>query len=272
MIANIGITQLVLHTAPAMKPRSSWLSPGQVDFPIAFSQGMAQLLVWVAVLGLAGIIVALTLWSDIRKKRVSGRAVLAIMLVGAGLAWSAPLLLANPYESIFVLTTIMLGLLLAFAKASGKTSETILAPLSGACAVVAIVCAASAWIIYGPTLAKSADRSGYIASQPYSVAPFGYAALHEEIRGAADLCRMGTHARQERLLIDDATYFAFMESRLPEHQLGVIGLWRGGIDDPIAYLRSRNSSGIVVGCHLLPADIRARSVSYGRICCLNLRD
>ena len=69
----------------------------------------------------------------------------------------------------------------------------------------------------------------------------------------------------ERLVV---TYFAFMESRLPQHRLGVIGLWRGTIDDPIAYLRSRGSSGAILGCHLLPPNLRARAKSEGRFCCL----
>lgn len=69
-------------------------------------------------------------------------------------------------------------------------------------------------------------------------------------------------------MIDDVTYFAFIRSRLPQHQLGVIGGWNGEIKDPVGYLKSRNSDGAVVSCHLLDADMRARSKSIGNFCCL----
>jgi hypothetical protein len=50
-------------------------------------------------------------------------------------------------------------------------------------------------------------------------------------------------------MIDDLTYFTFMQSYRPQHQLGVIGLWKGSISSGLGYLRSIRSDGFVVGCH-----------------------
>ncbi|GGD30088.1 hypothetical protein [Croceicoccus pelagius] len=272
MLGNIGLTRLVLRTSPEITPTSLWLLPGQVDYAVVLSQGLVQLIVWAAILGLGGTFVVPTLWSSVRGTLINGRTVLAIMLVGAGLAWTAPLLIVNPYEAVFVLPSIMLGLLSAFVHDGGRFLEKALSFLSRICAMTGIACALSAWIIYGPSLAQSFGRSGDIASQRFSVAPFGFHTLRSEIEATAELCGIGRPKYQRRLLVDDVTYFMFMESRMPEHEIAVLGTRDNSIDDPIAYLRSRNSSGIVVGCHLLPADIRAKSVSYGRICCLNLRD
>ncbi|HWU03971.1 MAG TPA: hypothetical protein VN222_14625, partial [Novosphingobium sp.] len=75
------------------------------------------------------------------------------------------------------------------------------------------------------------------------------------------------------LLIDDTTYFAFMESRLPQHQLAVLApKLHGSISDPLAYLRSRHSSGIILGCQWLPRELRHRAHMRGSFCCLAPRD
>ena len=69
-------------------------------------------------------------------------------------------------------------------------------------------------------------------------------------------------------MVDDVTYFSFIHSKLPQHQLGVIGGWNGDIKDPIGYLKSRHSDGAVVSCHLLRPGMRARAKAAGRFCCL----
>jgi hypothetical protein len=73
-------------------------------------------------------------------------------------------------------------------------------------------------------------------------------------------------------MIDDLTYFTFMQSYRPQHQLGVIGLWKGSISSGLGYLRSIRSDGFVVGCHLLPADIRVKSMQVGQFCCMGAGD
>ena len=101
-----------------------------------------------------------------------------------------------------------------------------------------------------------------------------YPRLRQEIDGAAPLCAIPEPERAQGVLLDEVTYFAYMESRLPHHRLGVFTqlngdpLWNGEIDDPVAYLKSRNSDGMIVGCQLLKPELRARARQNGRFCCL----
>ena len=77
----------------------------------------------------------------------------------------------------------------------------------------------------------------------------------------------GRHAGN--LLIDSETYFTFMENPMPQHELGVLSpQFHGVITDPIAYLKSRGSSGIILGCKWLPPELRRHAHSQGEFCCL----
>jgi hypothetical protein len=60
-----------------------------------------------------------------------------------------------------------------------------------------------------------------------------------------------------------------MGSHTPQHYLGVLPLrTRGSIEDPLLYLDKRHSSGIVMGCHKLPEELRDRARRQGSFCCL----
>jgi hypothetical protein len=139
------------------------------------------------------------------------------------------------------------------------------AVIIGVCALASPIAVAR---IYAPSLARADKHAGYLAAQPFSVSAFGYARLERDIRGVARQCGIGDPARAKALMVDDLTYFAFMQSRLPQHQLGVVGPWRGGITDPVAYLKRRGSDGVIVGCHLLPDALRRRARHQGGFCCL----
>jgi hypothetical protein len=73
----------------------------------------------------------------------------------------------------------------------------------------------------------------------------------------------------QRLLIDDLTYLALQEHRLPLHRLGVLSTWNGSIDDPVAYLRRRDSDGVIVGCRYLPPNMRAAASRSGEVCVIS---
>jgi hypothetical protein len=120
---------------------------------------------------------------------------------------------------------------------------------------------------YASALFEASQHEGYLNDQSYSLSIRGFSKLKLDIIGAANKCGIGEKGRPSGLLVDDLTYFAFMQSYLPQHQLGV-SLWKGSITDPIAYLRSRNSDGIIVGCRYLSDDLRRRAKSQGEFCCL----
>jgi hypothetical protein len=56
---------------------------------------------------------------------------------------------------------------------------------------------------------------------------------------------------------------------LPLHRLGVLSVWTGSITAPVAYLRSRGSDGVVVGCEYLPQEMRAAASRSGEICAIS---
>jgi len=134
--------------------------------------------------------------------------------------------------------------------------------------VLAIASPIAVTSTYGPSLVRAAGERGYLEKQPFSLSIFGYASVRPEILATARLCGIDDPAKANALLIDDLTYFAVMKSRLPQHRLGVLGMWHGKIDDPIAYLKSRGSDGAILGCHILPGDLRARAKRRGAFCCL----
>ncbi|MEO5641181.1 MAG: hypothetical protein ABIQ98_05385, partial [Sphingomicrobium sp.] len=122
---------------------------------------------------------------------------------------------------------------------------------------------------YLPSFRAAARSPAYLADQPYSLPLFGYRDAEPTIRAAAAQCGIGRHGRPRGLLVDDLTYFAFMDSERPQHRLGVFGLWRGQIVDPLAYLRSVGSDGAILGCRFLDPALRARAKSVGEFCCLD---
>jgi hypothetical protein len=127
-------------------------------------------------------------------------------------------------------------------------------------------------IVLGLTVSpmfESARAPGYIWRQPFSIAALGYPAIRHDIAVARAASGMPMNRRLERPMLDDLTYLALQDSHLPFHRLGVLWLWRGGISDPVAYLRSRNSDGVIVGCHLLPPDMRAVAHRSGEICAIS---
>ena len=70
-------------------------------------------------------------------------------------------------------------------------------------------------------------------------------------------------------LVDDLTYLALQDSVLPIHRLGVLSDWNGKIADPAAYLLSRRSDGVVMGCAYLPAALTAVANRVGDICAIS---
>ncbi len=104
--------------------------------------------------------------------------------------------------------------------------------------------------------------------QPNSVSAFNYDRVRPRIEAAARLCRLPPPERARALVMDDVTYYHVIRSYLPQHQLGVFGGWKGTQDDPLAYLRSRRSDGVLVSCRHMPENLRARAHRVGEICCL----
>ena len=271
LIGNIGVIDYLGLPTPREIPLSYWLERGQIGAPASFRWFLALVALWLVALGAATVGLGAGLWRALRERSLDPRIAMAVLLAGTIAVWSATQLIRNVYEAKFVLPVAMLAIVLALAGARGEgetpsRATKSLAVLLGLAAFASLAGVAS---IYAPSLARAAEQRGYIAKQPNSVPVFGYAGLESEVLATARLCNIPEPAKARAVMIDDLTYFTYMRSTLPQHRLGVTGLWRGSIADPVAYLKGRGSSGIIVGCHLLPSDLRARARSGdGKFCCL----
>ena len=269
LLGNVNITDYFSLVAPRPDPLSNWLAPDQIDRAGALRWHAALVLGWSAITLFAVACLIARAWQCWRARDLDSRLILAAALLAAVLGWSATQGHRNVYEACLVLPLVMLSILFALSgRSRGDRAEAFVQIVTVIVGLSAIASPLAVAAIYAPSIAQANRQAGYIPEQAGSLPVFGYASLKPDIFGAAGKCGIGDPGAARALMIDDVTYFAFMESRLPQHRLGVLGLWRGTIDDPIAYLRSRGSSGAILGCHLLPPDLRARARSEGRFCCL----
>lgn len=273
LFGNISLWGYIQLAAPSPAPMANWLPAGQIGAEAAGRWNIALALAWFAVAALMAIGLARGALACWRKKRLDARIVLAVVLLGSIIAWSATQGVRNVYEASLILPLLMLGAILAISagRLEGRAASLrdALALYLGLGAILSMGLTAALW---APSLARSNAQTGYIREQAYSLPVFGYGAIKPDILGLARTCGIPEPAQARSLLIDEATYFAFMPSRLPQHRLGVLGLWKGSIDDPVAYLKSRKSHGMILGCHLLPDELRARAKSRGSLCCIGAKD
>ena len=269
VFSNLNLWDYVERTAPAPFPLSAWLPEEQVTPDTYASWGLNLFALWALAMltGLIALVSAvITCW---RQRRIDPRPIMAIALMAAVLGWSATQSIRNFYEAGFVLPLLALAITFALSGPGqlGVTRKlaTVLAGVIAAAAVISPLLIAQIW---APSLQRAAQHPGYAIDQRHSISVFGYADVKPQIMAAARLCGIPEPKQANAVMIDDLTYFAFMESRLPQHYLGVVSVWRGSITDPVAYLKSRQSDGAIVGCQKLPPDLRARARSQDGFCCL----
>lgn len=270
LIANINLWGYIQLAAPSPEPEAFWLPAGQISAAAAGRWNIFLAFFWLAtgLMTVAALIRGVVAsWS---ARRLDPRIVLSVIALGTAVAWSATQLTRNVYEAALIVPLLMFSAVLAISswQPKGRVASLRegLAMYLGVGAIGSMVLIAALW---APSLGRSNAQTGYIAEQRHSIPVFGHSALRPDILGAARQCGMPEAAQANSLLIDEQTYFAFMESRLPQHHLGVLGLWKGTIDDPVAYLESRKSDGMILGCHLLPKHLRERARSQGQFCCLS---
>jgi hypothetical protein len=268
MLANISIFQYVSNIGPQLHPLSEWLERDQIGSAASSYWLVALDAAWALALIAAAITVAAAVLADLRKRRLDPRVALAVVAFGIAVAWSSTELIRNVYESKFVLLLVILAIVLALSTRSSDRLKLSLNTTASAIGLFALLSPFAIGAIYAPSLARAAGQQGNIEAQPNSVSVFGYSRLKPRIEAAAKLCGIKDPSKARAVMVDDTTYFAFMRSKLPQHQLGVVGLWSGKLKDPIAYLKSRGSDGAVVSCRVLHGAMRARARAAGNFCCI----
>jgi len=254
---------------PTKMPMSNWIPAGVFPGHVTSIAGLFVLAGWFT----AFVLVALALvrhfkangWRGVGEPRV----LIAGAIVSCVLVWGASQLIKNVYEAAHTLPMLLLACVLAWSLPANKASSPLMRKLplvfvTGMLISQALVIGASA----GPLL-RAARTPAYPPGQPFSVSVSGYDEVRRDISRAMQASGMPTDRPLKRLLVDDLTYLALQDHKLPLHRLGVLSVWTGSITDPVAYLRSRGSDGVVVGCEYLPAQMRALASRSGKICAIS---
>jgi hypothetical protein len=270
LLGNIRLLDYATLAAPAVEPMAGWLAPGQIGAGAQRGWRLALNLAWLGAMLVGLICFVGAVVHAMRERRLPPALLLSAAAAVSAVGWAGTEYQRNVYEAGFVLPLLALAIVLACAapraSATGSRLAAAMAILTGLGAVASAGLMAAS---YGPSLVRALDTTGHVLpDQPHSVSLTHYGSARRDILGAARLCGIPEPARAQGLLVDDATYPALAEARLPQHQLGVLGLWRGTIRDPVAYLKSRKSDGMVVTCALLPPELRARARTQGQFCCL----
>lgn len=269
LIGNIDLWAYGKLALPQEYPLSSWLPRFQVTSEQTDYWAAFFFFFWLAGSIFCALCLLRAVTAFFRERAFDRRAFLSLSLIAVMIAWSASQNHRNVYEAGWVVPLLAIAIVLAMSAGGltgrSQTARTGLAALLGFAAIGSVILTAAT---YGPALLHSNAQRAYIPAQPFSLPNFGYAGQKPLILAAARKCGIGDPARARGLLVDDFTYFTFMQSYRPQHRLGVFSVWNGTIDDPVAYLKSRGSGGMVVGCHMLPADLRGRAHRVGSFCCL----
>jgi hypothetical protein len=269
IFSNADLLEYIGFTAPSNEPMSDWLERNQVSFAQSTIWFRGLIFAWMAVLILAMISLTIAAGKALRQRKLDPKIAMALVIFASAIGWSATQITRNVYEASFVLPLVMMAALFALAApGEGRQHSRRLGLLATFLGLAAISSQILVVAVYAPSLARAYQQQGYIEQQPYSLAVFGYERVNPDIIGAARLCHITAKPRANALLVDDLTYFAFMNSYRPQHRLGVLSVWNGTISDPVGYLRSRKSDGIIVGCRWLTGDLASRARRQGEFCCL----
>jgi hypothetical protein len=260
----------ILLAAPKPEPMSFWLPAGLVSEPVAIVFQAALIAVWTS-------LVAASVWnlarfvkgrkcSALREPRVP----IAVCLFCLIAIWGASQLNKNVYEAEHVLPMLAVACLLCLTL---PHENALLSRIGTKAARLFVAVAAFSQLAilatHGPALWNASHATTYLAGQPYSVPISGYDGRKADIVKAMHAAGMPLDRSLQRPLVDDLTYLALQDSILPVHRLGVLSDWNGSIDDPVHYLLSRGSDGIVMGCGYLPEALAAVASRAGDICAVS---
>jgi hypothetical protein len=128
----------------------------------------------------------------------------------------------------------------------------------------------------GPTLVATAHVEGTVLpGQPASVPVFRYAAERTKIRHLASTCGVDVD-RPRRLVIDDATYYAFDAVHEPLHILYItdVAMWGADIRGEAVrqFLRDQKATGIVARCEFYPTALWRYAKRENGYCCIGGAD
>lgn len=269
LLRNLSLPEYFALAAPRPVMMSEWLPSGLVSDGASKLWIVALTLGWMAAIVLAARAALPRLLHGLSARRVERPGLLGAVLLGIALAWGLSQVQRNTYEAIFVLPILALAVALLLGGADDEEARRPPLPrLAPVLAILALCSQVAVLAIYGPSMVESARRPGVSANQPMSLSVAGYPGVRRTVLAAARQCGIRPGRHLNGLMIDETTYLAFADSYRPNHWLGVTGAWKGSVSDPVAFLRSRRSSGIVMACRNLTPGLRAIAREREGICCV----
>jgi hypothetical protein len=271
LLGNVSLYLYPGLPAPRVDPMSGWLPPNRISAANSFTWFLALVFVWTIALLACLYCLVRAARRALRERKLDARAGLALALLATVIGWSMTGFVSI-YEASFALPMLVFAVVLSLSTYEGEAGFA-KAIDAGAVALglAGIVSVALVTAMYGPSLVHASAERGYLAEQPLSISPFGFAAEKREILAVARSCGISDRVTPHALLLDDLTYFPFMRSNMPDHRHGLfpkIPL----TNDPMGYLRRNGSDGIVSACEPLPPELRARARRQGQFCCLAPKD
>ncbi|MEO6152167.1 MAG: hypothetical protein ABIT09_06390 [Croceibacterium sp.] len=259
----------VALTVPAEMQMSGWIPAHTFPAWVAFVFGPLQILVWTTAIGMAALSLMLFAARHGVRAVLEVRFAAPLAILACVLVWGFSQNIKNDYEAAHVLPLLALAIVLSatLAEPAGAIPRLLhgLAPVAVALTMISTLVV----VIYcvGP-LTRAAGSPGFPPNQLYSVANFHFGQIRRDAYNAMQRAHFPKR-RLRRVLVDDTTYFILQGSYLPLHRLGVIETWVGRNTDPVVYLVSRRSDGIVMGCKLLPQALQDVAVRSGAVCAVN---
>ncbi|MBX3204658.1 MAG: hypothetical protein KF764_06285 [Labilithrix sp.] len=259
-----------------------WLPPSTVvDAPALVTRvdGVSRVLLYALFVGVPifVVLVGLRTWSAPHARRPFVlAATLLVCLLGH-------LILARHwafYMTPFAVGVVALVAFVAAAGVGGALSREDKARVARLVLIGSLVFQAAALISMAMTLAHVGPRlfalqrveGTLLPGQPAHVPAFGFAKERTKIREHAARCGIsGDGAR--RLVVDDATYFAFDDLREPVHLIYVSDATMWGVDIPgeknVALFRELGVSGIISRCSYFPTALEHKATRAGGYCCVS---
>lgn len=266
MLTNLNPLPYIARTVPRPNPLSAWVPEDQIGMAPALVWWGIATFVWCLAFAFAGKAV----WVQVRAIRRDGidpRMIAALALMISVLGWAATQPMKNDYESILIVPLLLLAIVTGLSCLAAPAdifdklrAVTRFAPW------LAIVSMALVAAVFAPSLSAGIGQQGYLPQQPQSVSPYGYEATRRRLLNLARSCGIDP-VNSRNLVLDDVTYFPFIQSKTPDHAMGRFGPGKAS-DLTIDYLRQRQSSGYIASCSLLPRNLQGVAKRDGDICCL----
>ena len=174
----------------------------------------------------------------------------------------------NAYEASLVVPLFGLAVMVAVQRDLGPLWTRLRRSGGTVVMVVSLVSQATLWTVFVPQAVAGWTSGGYLSAQSESVSAFAYASVAPRVLATARHCGIEAKSSAVHLVVDPLTYPALAQTREPTLIGYLTGGYGQGIHDLEGLLANLGSAGAVVGCHLLPPDLRGRAVQHGEFCCL----